>query len=97
LAELVGDSEARVSGRGVASSRSGTSERGGASGWGLLSVRGASGTGVVRTNIGDDGDERSGGNLGEKRLSADLEGDGAYIQPPPFCHRSASQPRQKAL
>jgi hypothetical protein len=40
---------------------------------------------------------RPGGDLGEKWLSADLEGDGAYIPPYPFSHRSISQPRRKAL
>jgi hypothetical protein len=35
--------------------------------------------------------------FGRKRLSADLEGDGAYIEPPTFCHGSYYQPWQKAL
>jgi hypothetical protein len=30
--------------------------------------------------------------LGGGRLSADMEGDGAYIEPPTFCHGSCSQP-----
>jgi hypothetical protein len=40
------------------------------------------------------GEER---RFGGKRLCADLEGDGAYIEPPTFCHRSYLQPWQKAL
>jgi hypothetical protein len=41
-----------------------------------------SGRGVVRRGGGDDdrGREARGGDLGE----TDLEGDGAYIEPPPF-------------
>jgi hypothetical protein len=77
---------ARVSGRGVALGRSGASLRGSMSGWGLLSGRSASGMGTTRRGSSDDGDEeRPGDDLGEKRLSADLEGDETYIEPP-FCH-----------
>jgi hypothetical protein len=38
------------------------------------------------------GEERRGSDLGEKRVSADLEGDWAYIEPSTFCHGSCSQP-----
>jgi hypothetical protein len=72
----VGDSDARVSGRGV------TSGRRGVSGWGLSSERGASGTGAARRGGDDDGDNRPSGDLWEKWLSADLESDRAYIELP---------------
>jgi hypothetical protein len=62
----------RVSVRGVASGWSGVSERGG-----------ALGTSTVRRGGGDDEDEeRPGGDLGQKQLSVDLEGYGAYIETP---------------
>jgi hypothetical protein len=78
---MVGDDDARVSGRGVVSGRSGASERG-------LS----SGTGAVRIGGGDDRGREVKRRFGGKRLSVDLEGDGAYIVAPTFCHGSYSQP-----
>jgi hypothetical protein len=80
-AELAGGGDARVSGRGVASGRSGVSEKGSASERSLSSGRGASGTAATRTGGGDDdGGREARWRFGRKRLSADLEGDGAYIE-----------------
>jgi hypothetical protein len=71
-----GDGDARASGRSSASERS-------------LS----SGTSAARIGNGDDdGGREAGRRFGGKRLSADLEGDVAYVEPPTFCHGSYSQP-----
>jgi hypothetical protein len=61
---------------------------------GASEKRGASGKGAVRRDDDDDGEERRrrGEEIWGKRLSADLEGDGAYIEPPTFCHGSSYQP-----
>jgi hypothetical protein len=47
--------------------------------------RGASGTGAARRGGGDDdGGRDARRQFGGKRLSDDLKGDGAYIEPPTF-------------
>jgi hypothetical protein len=75
-----GDGTARVSGR------SGASEKGGASEKSL-----SSGTGTTRRDGGDDdGGREARRRFGGERLSANLEGYGAYIEPPTFCHGSYS-------
>jgi hypothetical protein len=78
----VRDGDAHLSGRSSVSGRSGASER-------SLS----SGTGVARRGGGDDDGGREARRRFEgKRLNADLEGVGAYVKPPTFCHGSNSQP-----
>jgi hypothetical protein len=66
----------------------GTSEKGSAS-----EKRLSSGTGATRRGGDDDDGEREvRRRFGGKRLSADLEGDEAYIEPLTFCHGSYYQP-----
>jgi hypothetical protein len=87
--ELTGGGRRRCAcvGRSDASGRSGTSEKGGASGKSL-----SSGTHAARRGDGDDDAEREARRRFErKRLSADLDGDVAYIEPLTFCHGSYSQ------
>jgi hypothetical protein len=52
--------------------------------------RWASGTGAARRGGGDDDGGREA--IWGERISADLECDGAYIEPPTFCHRSYYHP-----
>jgi hypothetical protein len=52
--------------------------------------RGASCRGGARQGRARRGEARQ--RFGGKRVSADLEGDWAYIEPPTFCHGSCSQP-----
>jgi hypothetical protein len=77
-----GDGDARVSRGSDASGRSG------ASGRSLTSAMGA----VRRGGGDDDGGREARRRFRGKWLSADLEGDGVYIEPPTFCHGSYSQP-----
>jgi hypothetical protein len=51
--------------------------------------RGMSGTGAERRSGGDDDGGREA--IRGKQQSADLEGDGTYIEPPTFCHGSYYQ------
>jgi hypothetical protein len=57
---------------------------------GAAEKRGASGMGTTRRGGGDDDGGREA--IWGKRISADLEGDGAYIEPPTFFHGSYYQP-----
>jgi hypothetical protein len=52
---------------------------------------------TTRGGDDDDGGREERRRFGGKRLSADLEGDRAYIEPPTFCHWSYTKPWQKAL
>jgi hypothetical protein len=55
--------------------------------------RGMSGMGATtRGGDDDDGGREERRRFGGKRLSADLEGDRAYIEPPTFCHWSYTKP-----
>jgi hypothetical protein len=65
--------------------RSDASEKGGVSERSLSSGRGASRTSAARRGDSDDDRGREvRRRFGGKRLSVDLEGDVAYIEPPPF-------------
>jgi hypothetical protein len=60
---------------------------------GVSEKRGALGMGAARRGgDDDDGGREVRQRFGGKRLSADLEGDGAYVEPPTFCHGSYTQP-----
>jgi hypothetical protein len=47
---------------------------------------------TTRGGDDDDGGREERRRFGGKRLSADLEGDRAYIEPPTFCHWSYTKP-----
>jgi hypothetical protein len=79
-AELVGSRRQRCA--RVGEERCSASEKGG-----------ASEKGVARRGGGDDdGGREARRRYGVKRLSANLEGDEAYIEHLTFCHGSYSQP-----
>jgi hypothetical protein len=89
-----GDGNAHVSGRGVASGRSGTSEKGGTSERSLSSGRGASGRVRKGEAAATTEEERREAAIWGKQLSADLQGDGAYIDyrnRPPFVMDSTEE------
>jgi hypothetical protein len=81
-----GDDTVRVSGRSGASERSGAAPR----------RRGAC-RGLARRGVAAATTTEEGRWFWGNRLSADLEGDRAYVEPPTFCHGSYYQPWQKAL
>jgi hypothetical protein len=70
--------------------RRGAARRGGEERRDASEKRGALGTGATRKGGSDDDGGREA--IWGKRLSVDLEGDGAYIKPPTFCHGSYYQP-----